>query len=482
MTVLARILKITACALLSLVLIAAIAFGCLVAANRHDDPLGEAAQQALQYAMPTEQALQDNGYLIVAGMDAPDNGSPTANAMALGRQRLERAVERLLWKHQPGSKNMADIPPWIAQNDGYTKALPALQCPKEHTDCFAWYVEQKAQVQALLQRNQVLLARYRAAANAAQFSDPFPYDFVGPLPPYSLMSNIHSLLLAQAALQWMEQRPAQALTTVELAARLRSRLGSSSKGLIESSFALAMQYRELRWVSQAISHSDTAPPAAIAARIQALLAQPLPPLHDAMATEKQAAIATIVLTQHHTSSDYLVPDRDVLAEPRLWILLLDRITGRGYLPIATINDTLRLMDLPQAMGDLPAGQLAKAVDDGELPQRIAQQCSLRAGLRNSVGRCMQAHSTPNLLQYFLRVHDIEGYRRLVLLQAQAQAQKVTLAQMPAWLATSPPRLHNPYTLQAMQWDATNNRLIFEGHERQSQHPQASPTYQIRLSP
>ncbi len=482
MTVLKHILKMTACALLSLVLIAAIAFGCLVAANRHDDALGEAAQQALQYAMPTGQALQDNGYLIVAGMDAPDNGSPAANAMVLGRQRLDRAVERLLWKNQPGRKNMADIPPWIAQNDGYTKALPALQCPKEHTDCFAWYVEQKTQVQALLQRNQVLLARYRAAANAAQFSDPFPYDFEDPLPPYSLMSNVHSLLLAQAAVQWMEQRPAQALTTLELAARLRSRLGSSSKSLIESSFALAMQYRELRWVSQAISHSDTAPPAAIAARIHALLAQPLPPLHGAMASEKQAAIAMIVGIQHHTSGIYFALEGELLVEPHLWTWLLDPITGRGYLPIATINDTLRLMDLAQAMGDLPAGQLAKAVDDGELPQRIAQKCSLRAGLRNIVGRCMQAHSTPNLLRYFLRVHDIEGYRRLVLLQAQAQAQKVALADMPAWLATSPPRLHNPYTLQAMQWDTANKRLIFEGHERQSQHPQGSSTYQIRLSP
>lgn len=482
MTTMRRCLQALGYVLLGLTVLAIIGLTCLVIANWKDDPLSDAAQQALQYAMPTEQALQDNGYLIAAGMDGSDNGSPAANAMALGRQRLDRAVERLLWKHQPGSKNMADIPPWIAQNDGYTKALPALQCPQEHTDCFAWYVEQKAQVQALVQRNQVLLARYRAAANAAQFSDPFPYDFVGPLPPYSLMSNVHSLLLAQAALQWMDQQPAQALTTVELAARLRSRLAGSSKNIVGSMVALAMQYRELRWISQAISHSDTAPPAAIAARIQSLLAQPLPPLHDAMTTEKQAAISAIVGIQNQPVSVYLAADALQDDTPPKWALLLNRIAARGFLPIATINDTMRTMNQAQTMGDLPAGQLAKAVDDGELPQRIAQKCSLRAGLRNIVGRCMQTHSTPNLLQYFLRVHDIEGYRRLVLLQAQAHAQKVALAQMPAWLAASPPSLHNPYTLQAMQWNAANNRLIFEGQERQSQHPQASSTYQIRLSP
>ena len=79
-----------------------------------------------------------------------------------------------------------------------------------------------------------------------------------------------------------------------------------------------------------------------------------------------------------------------------------------------------------------------------------------------------------------RIADIDGYRRLVLLQHRAAAQRVAPKDMPTWLAKAPQELRNPYTLQPMQWDVATGSLVFEGREPQNQNPDQSPVYRIRL--
>ncbi|MFG5776118.1 hypothetical protein ACFIQF_03520 [Comamonas sp. J-3] len=79
-----------------------------------------------------------------------------------------------------------------------------------------------------------------------------------------------------------------------------------------------------------------------------------------------------------------------------------------------------------------------------------------------------------------RVNDIEGYRRLVLLQRQALVEGISPASMPGWLDQSPAELRNPYTRQTMQWDAGTSSLVFEGKEKQNQNPNRSNVYRVHL--
>ena len=98
---------------LVLCVLTAIGLAALIAANWSDDALSEAAQQALHYAPPTEQALEGNGYLIVMGLDAPAEGDAVAEAMALGRKRLAREIERRRWVEAHGAE-LDGMPPSVA--------------------------------------------------------------------------------------------------------------------------------------------------------------------------------------------------------------------------------------------------------------------------------------------------------------------------------------------------------------------------------
>ena len=94
MTTVRRCLQALGYVLLGLTVLAIIGLTGLVIANWKDDPLSDAAQQALQYTPPTEAELQGNGYLILLGLDADPGIDPVTSAIALGRKRLTREIER----------------------------------------------------------------------------------------------------------------------------------------------------------------------------------------------------------------------------------------------------------------------------------------------------------------------------------------------------------------------------------------------------
>lgn len=96
-TVLRRTLKALVYLLGFAFLLAVAFYTWLVIANWSDDPLSAEAQQALQYTLPTEEQLHDNGFLIIYGLDAlfgADDKDAVTPAISLGRQRIVRELER----------------------------------------------------------------------------------------------------------------------------------------------------------------------------------------------------------------------------------------------------------------------------------------------------------------------------------------------------------------------------------------------------
>ena len=470
MTVLRRGLKGLLYVLLAAALLALIGAGAMLAANWTDDPLSEAAQQALQYTPPAEQALQDNGYLIIAGFDAPADGDPIASAMRRGREQLQREIaewSRLSTAAQGSTKVLQWAQPTNdPQCDDVCSA--AISCPPTTADCFAWYVQQRDNIDRAQHTLQVQIARFVASATAPQFSNPFPV-YLGKDDLYkSDLRSSHRLLLALAAIAWMEGRPVDALLPIEQAARLRQRLESHSNGIYTSMVTLAMHYRELRWLSQALAHRHPDHPPSVDDRLQALLSTPPASLHTAMDGETRLMASLFSYTLRHEAFK---------AAPRWWSVLSSKLAGR--LPNKTTNDSVDFSQRFQAITRLHAHEFSDAFD--QLWRYVEARLNTDTfHLRNMEGDSVNAWMLTSPYGSARRVYDIDGYRRLVLLQQQAQAQRITAANMPAWLIQSPPALRNPYTLEPMQWDADTNSLAFEGKERQSQNPDGSATYRIRL--
>lgn len=459
--------------------LAAIGLGVLIAANWQDDPLSEAAQQARRYTPPTEQALEDNGYLILLGLDAPIQGDAVADAIALGRQRLAREIERRRWVEAHGDAADGMSPSIPVESSGDDVLPMRLRCPADRSDCFDRYGKHRAEIDALVQANQAKLQRLEAAASAPQFSNPAPFYLLAEFPPYAHLARAHELWLAQASLQWTSGQPLQALDITRHAVQLRSRLANSSNSLIASMVALAMQYRELRWLSDASAHLTRQMSAEVSKTFEDLLSTPPVSLRSAFEGEKQF-VASISFSQISPKTFHFFTS-PWIENPAWWQQLLVRGGDLAFLPQQTLNLSIENLQQMQALSDLSAHQLEAAFSNTLRKTEEDNACDKPwMHLRNGVGLCMMAIIVPDYPKYLQRIADIDGYRRLVLLQHRAAAQRVAPEDMPSRLAEAPLELGNPYTLQPMQWDAGTDSLVFEGREPQNQNPDRSPVYRIHL--
>lgn len=473
MTILHRCLQALAWLLIGLLVLVLTAFAAVKVINWRDDPLSSAAQQALAYTPPTEQELQGNGFLIVAGMDAPQSGDAIANADEWGRQRLANAIERRAWAmaHKGVAKGR---PPMVLPMQKTTE--PVFSCPADGSDCFTWIEAHKREAQALLEQNQVLLARYAAAANAPYFSNPFRNDLTAPTPPYPWLFRAHALLLAQAALQWQQSQQEQALNTLRQAATLRHRIATSANSLVEPMVALALQYRELRWLSSAIARAGVA--GNHQPQLAQLLMSPMPSLQQGLEGEKQSMAREFDALRMGSAFDETRPSSQAKT---LWSNgLIATLIDLTFLPNNTLNRMVQTMDELAAISATPLPGLPKAYATYQ-DRFKTNSCFDLSAVRNYTGKCLSVIAMPNdHTTYVQSIADVEAYRRLVLLQQQALAQHITAANMPAWLAQSPPALRNPYTLEPMQWDAATSSLVFEGKQAQTQNPDQSSTYRVPL--
>ncbi|MDR0476924.1 MAG: hypothetical protein LBH14_03160, partial [Desulfobulbaceae bacterium] len=75
-------------------------------------------------------------------------------------------------------------------------------------------------------------------------------------------------------------------------------------------------------------------------------------------------------------------------------------------------------------------------------------------------------------------HDLDGYIRLVALQAALRHDKVPRAQGADYVQRVGPDLRNPYDGQPMHWDAASSTLSFEGRQKNTSN--APKTFSIRL--
>ena len=476
MKYLRRCLKALGWLTLALAALAAIGLAALIAANWRDDPLSEATQQALQYTPPTAEALEGNGYLILMGLDAPVHGDAIADAVALGRQRLAREIERRRWVEAHGDK--ADgMPPSIPVESAGENVFPMrLRCPADTPDCFGWHGGHREEIETLTHTHRALLQRLSAAASARQFSNPAPFYLLVELPPFALLVRAHQLWLAQASLEWISGQPQRAMDTARRAVQLRSRLAHGSNSLIASMIALAMQHRELRWLSDASARLEAGTPTAVSKGIEELLSTPSASLQQALEGETQ-----FVASLSYSEKDAPLVGTPWDEYPGWWQRQWDRASGWAYLPQQTLNMSIENLRQMQAISDLPAHRLEAAFSSTLRQWDEDHPCgALWKRLRNAAGLCVASMAAPGYQGYFQRITDMDGYRRLVLLQHGAAMQRVGPADMPGWLARSPPELRNPYTLQPMQWDAAMGSLVFEGRERQNQNPDPSQIYRIPL--
>lgn len=86
-------------------------------------------------------------------------------------------------------------------------------------------------------------------------------------------------------------------------------------------------------------------------------------------------------------------------------------------------------------------------------------------VRNPFGLLLVSFGAPPYDKYLDRLCDLEGLRRLLVIQAAARRQGITAAAMPEFLSRQPPELNDPYTGRPMTWAADASGLRFDARDR-----------------
>ena len=158
-----------------------------------------------------------------------------------------------------------------------------------------------------------------------------------------------------------------------------------------------------------------------------------------------------------------------------------------YLPNATANTIARW-----AAEDLDDAESAAAPDaDARGQAYIAKRrkelkeidaFSSWRFIRNPVGNSvLWLYDSPELIHLTNGAsRDLDGYIRLVILQAALRRDGVPLAQVAQAVQRAAPELRNPYTGQPMRWDAATATLSFEGRQKTGSEPPRVYTARLKF--
>jgi len=115
------------------------------------------------------------------------------------------------------------------------------------------------------------------------------------------------------------------------------------------------------------------------------------------------------------------------------------ISQKFYLHHETLNRFYRAYRVAMRLADVPADQIDAQVTRVAQEQVIIGQPWWKRpyfGLRNQLGNILLEMGQPDIQRYIERAHDVEGHRRLVLLQLAAYSAGLEAADMPDWLGAA----------------------------------------------
>ncbi|MGP1684092.1 MAG: hypothetical protein ACTS8S_17365 [Giesbergeria sp.] len=473
MNTITRLLRWAASALVALLALLVLT---LVAANWSDEPLLPEAVAMQRFAPPDAASMLRNGYFVVLGLDAPAD----EDAQVAGMHRFTVAAVAYQTYRQTGTwAPSTDDEKQAARTDGVFSDS-TLGCTAEQPDCLRHYLAHADTAAHELQRLAPLLERYRAVDALPDYQEVVLPDPALLLPSYIPIMTASELVGIEASLLLQSGQTARALAMLSDNRHRLQRLMDGSGTLIGAMETTAAIYRQQRLMGD-IVHSQPnvardhtlALQAALGAAPLSLSAALQGEMHWAMgmyATEQQVSLAPLPSTASMAQKIGATLERTWAR----WTYLPQQTANLGYQRWSDI------VVLPRTTADTRDSALR------DMEARAHNNLGWGIGdlyPRNPAGKMFAALGSPSLyLTYLQRVQDVDAHRRMLLLQLAATAQAITPEHMAAWLAGSPPELRNPYTGEPMGWDTEQQALVFEGREEQTQNPERSATYRIKVFP
>ena len=409
-----------------------VAFGAsFLVANSVDESAQPEVTKALAWEAPAH-GLENNGYLILRGIDAPDD----ADAAQVGR----RMVESDLALFRSGLRKS---PPPVEKNTANGIARrKQWQCKYSETaNCLAYYLTlDRARTQALFSAEKTLLERYRAMRASESFVEMLPPRDDFDWPPFFNLTIASELERLRAIEAIADGRMDEGLAGFVENARYARTLLKSSTTLIAHMIAVSMVQRDTRILGE--------------------LVEKYPRI-----AEQRELLAPILATV--AAEEYSI-GHAVDFEIAFQLRKIEDIPGeKGSLMLkkkATENLVYRLLKAQLTAVNAGAARYeqARASYVDERKTLLGWEMCCHVYFYNPFGKDLADIPQFSLADYAERQFDLNGDIGVVALQAKLIADRVPAAQIADAVRNAAEPMRNPYDGSPLVWDAASGTLSFQG--------------------
>lgn len=416
------------------VLVIAAVFIVLAAINVPDPELTPEARTLL-LPKAAETTPETNGYFLYVGLGAP----PQDDGHQWGQARIEvlkRAAERKDTRSAEYRQAAAD--PW--------PNFPCIHLAAGEKSCLHLARTRPDFAGGWRKRNTASVERYRKLREYQNFE-----DTIDP-PASNLAATLHRAVLIEVVTLVEAGKAAEGMRELGQEMALHRRMLAGARGLdmkMIAASALAQDY----YVLATLLGEQPALMAGTLGEVQQL-ARALSPREREMAgvmREHYSAIARNMMSPGRFA------DWTPYAEhPLLWGPMPRFFYKRRSTTNLHMSNVQAMLELTK----VPSWELAAR--DAQLRSAVAERADLCCSPYNPAGRIVTDIETPGV--YLERIYDLDALIRLVSLQAQILANKLSHAQVPSFLAQSPPELTDPFTGKPMQWNAAERQIFFESRQ------------------
>lgn len=425
------------------------------------DPVLDPNAAAAMNAAPSLVPDKENAYFVLYGLGVAEGQAPHAHGVRFVTEN--NAWMRSVEAGKPIDRR--DVEAMAKQSEtikwrGVTQDL----CGEQRVDCLSGYVRNRAQIEKFARDNRVRLARYRSLYRYKNFSETsLNRIHLNWLPNYA--GAEHEEVIAQIALKAADGDVQGALRDLTNDTEYWRRVLAGASTLVSKSIASNFLIRNYALASQIVARHRDRP------GIMVYLAGMLRPLTSEEKDFKGAFSGEFQWGAHMyaTLRNQQSEHGFFTGESRLW----DRAASSMlYKPNATINLQYQWVARMQALTDAPAHSLAETVQqiDGDFgkftnPFRVDM-------VYNPVGKILVAigaSSPQSHARYISRVHNLDGYMRLLRMQMDIYSKKVAVKDVGSHLERSPADLFDPYRNQPFRWEPTKRELWFEGINPKSEN-------------
>jgi hypothetical protein len=418
----------------------------LAAINAFDEDL---RPEAIAFADFSDEEVppEQNGYYAWVGLRVPVGESPHARGMQIVAQVNE--------KLDVMPRDIIDSNTLLgAKALKFTNKLGRL-CGRDATDCLDRYRAKSSDIEKQVRENKLLLERYRVLYRYPHFHETIKPRFFAPL--FYEPASVSGLAHAQAALYALRGDHLLAVRQLRDDTLFWRRILIDSRGLVGKMIAVAMIRINSQITSEIVARYPTDK------RSLTLAAQAVQPLTDQERDLTNAYRNEFALGMHFFTT---LPSeqRTPCTTESIYDCALEKLsTTFLFKPHATVNQSFENFRKIATRSNLSAAEFLNERRDGQASgQYDWDWLTAWRFAYNPVGKILNAIAVSAYGNYTARVHNLDGFLRLVSLSLAAKGQAIHDTDMPGFIARAKPNLRNPYTNEPMMWDAGNRAIYFDG--------------------